>query len=431
MSTSIVLGTQWGDEGKGKVIDLLAGDATWTVRFQGGANAGHTVKTAKEEFALHLLPSGAVRPGVRCGLGWGMVIDPDQLILEIEGLEERGIDIRSRLIISPRAAFVLPHHVARDNLEESRRPNAALGTTGRGIGPAYEDRTARTTLLLSALLDKNGEERLKAAHDQGIRKLAQAGERGLEWAVTLKEWRRWAEIIGPLLGDCAKEVNEAILAGENVLLEGAQGTHLDIYGGTYPFVTSSSTLAGSACTGIGIGPLRIDSVVGVAKAYTTRVGNGPFPTELEGEDGEWLRERGREFGTTTGRPRRCGWLDLPLLRSSVLWNGLSKIALTKLDVLTGRDEIPVATGYELDGEPLDHLPHLPNDLDRVEPVYEIWPGWSRSLDGITSFEKLPEEARRYVQGVADQLKTPIRLISIGPERSATIRCEVLPQKPQS
>lgn len=426
MPATIVLGMQWGDEGKGKIIDLLADKASWTVRFQGGANAGHTVKIGKEEFALHLLPSGAVRDGVRCGIGWGMVIDPEQLISEIESIEKRGIEIRSRLVISSRASFVLPHHVARDGLQESRRPNAALGTTGRGIGPAYEDRSGRCTLLLAALLEEDGEDLLKAAHDHGIRRLSQAGGQGLEAAVTLREWKRWAEEIGPLLGDCAYEVNGAIARGEMVLLEGAQGTHLDVYAGTYPFVTSSSTLAGSACVGSGVGPLAISEVVGVAKAYTTRVGNGPFPTELTGREGDLLRQQGNEYGTTTGRPRRCGWLDIPLLRASVLWNGVSRIAITKLDVLSGRKSIPVAVAYEMDGHKLDTFPHSPAALQRVKPVYENWPGWETIPKKARKFEELPEGARNYVQRFASAVGVPVEIISIGPERSASIPCRVEP-----
>ncbi len=426
MPATIVIGMQWGDEGKGKIIDLLAEKASWTVRFQGGANAGHTVKIGNEEFALHLLPSGAVREGVRCGIGWGLVIDPEQLIAEIESIEKRGIDIRSRLVISSRASFVLPHHVARDGLQESRRPNAALGTTGRGIGPAYEDRSGRCTLLLSALLEEDGEDLLKAAHDHGIRRISQAGGEGLEAAVTLREWKRWAEEIGPLLGDCSLEVNSALDRGELVLLEGAQGTHLDVYAGTYPYVTSSSTLAGSACVGSGVGPLAINEVAGVAKAYTTRVGNGPFPTEESGEEGERLRKEGNEFGTTTGRPRRCGWLDIPLLRASVLWNGVSRIAMTKLDVLSGRETIPVAVAYEMDGKRLDSFPHSPAALDRVKPIYEEWPGWESFPESPRSFEELPEGAREYVRRFASAVGVPVGIISIGPERSASIECSIEP-----
>lgn len=426
MPATVVIGMQWGDEGKGKIIDLLAEKASWTVRFQGGANAGHTVKIGREAFALHLLPSGAVRAGVRCGIGWGMVIDPDQLISEIESIEKRGIDIRHRLVISSRASFVLPHHVARDGLQESRRPNAALGTTGRGIGPAYEDRSGRSTLLLDALLDPGGEDRLKAAHDHGIRRLSQAGGRGLEAAVTLKEWKRWAEEIGPLLGDCSLEVNQALEKGEQVLLEGAQGTHLDVYAGTYPFVTSSSTLAGSACVGVGIGPLAVDQVIGVAKAYTTRVGNGPFPTEITGAEGEELRDQGKEFGTTTGRPRRCGRLDIPLLRASVQWNGVSALALTKLDVLSGRKSIPVAVAYELDGKRLESFPHSPIVLDRIKPVYESWPGWDVFPVRPESFDDLPPGAQEYVRRFAAAVGVPVEIVSVGPERSASIPCRIEP-----
>ncbi len=416
MPATVVLGMQWGDEGKGKVIDLLAGDASWAVRFQGGANAGHTVKRRGEKFALHLLPSGAVRKNVRCGLGWGMVIDPDQLIGEIEQLEEMGIEIRSRLLISPRAAFVLPCHAARDAAEESRRSGETIGTTGRGIGPAYEDRTGRRALLLASLLDEDGKKRFDAA---------QAGA-GDDAVVSDAAWNRWRETIGPLLGDCAAAVHGALAKGERVLLEGAQGTHLDLFAGTYPFVTSSSTLAGSACVGAGVGPTAIDTVAGVAKAYTTRVGNGPFPTEAAGKDADRLRTKGFEVGTTTGRPRRCGWLDLPLLRSSVMWNGVTEIALTKLDVLSGMKEIPVAVAYEESGGTIDTVPPSPGALGRVRPIYEMWPGWEEFPSDVSRFEDLPSSARRYVRKTAGSLGVPVTLVSIGADRKASIRCRIDP-----
>ncbi len=428
MPATIIVGTQWGDEGKGKIIDLLAREATWTVRYQGGANAGHTVKRGDESFSLHLLPSGAVRQNVTCGLAWGMVIDPEQLMKEVVALESRGISIRSRLKISTRASLVLPHHVARDSMEESRRPNAAIGTTGRGIGPAYEDRVGRRSLLMAALLDPNGEERLKQAQDAGIRRITQGtgGDRAMEWYVTPKDWQRWAEFLSPLLCDVSRELDAALREGENVLLEGAQGTHLDVYAGTYPFVTSSSTIAGAACTGVGLGPSRINRVVGVVKAYTTRVGNGPFPTEDLGEAGEWLRASGKEFGTTTGRPRRCGWLDIPLLRASCLWSGVSELAVTKLDVLGGRPTIPVAVSYRVNGEEDTFPPHSPDALQNVEPVYEDWPGWEPGEGPFKKLEDLPKGMREYLQRLATAVAVPITTVSIGPERSASIRCRIEP-----
>lgn len=417
----VLIGTQWGDEGKGKVIDVLAGGASWTVRFQGGANAGHTIRIGGDRYALHLLPSGAVRPGVRCGLGWGMVIDPDKLIAEIDDLEGRGVPIRDRLLVSGRATLLLPHHVARDGLEEAGRDGEGLGTTRRGIGPAYEDRASRGALLLGDLIEPDGEARLRTAHERANRRIEQAGGDPLPWGAVTERWALWREKIGPLVGDVSSAANDALDRGEEVLFEGAQGTHLDLYAGTFPFVTSSSTLAGNACAGTGVGPGRIAEVVGVAKAYTTRVGTGPFPTEQFGPEGERLRERGAERGTTTGRPRRCGWLDLPILRASARWNGVTGIALTKLDVLSGLGPIPVCVAYELDGKRTDLPPPSPAALGRVRPIYEEWAGWEEIPEGP---ENLPAGVSEYARRVASAAGAPVVLLSTGPERERTLRVRI-------
>jgi len=426
MPATVVVGTQWGDEGKGKVIDVLASGADWTVRFQGGANAGHTIWIGKDRFALHLLPSGVVREGVRCALGWGMVIDPDRLLEEIEGLEERGISIRPRLLISARASLLLPHHRVLDGLEEAERGGAGLGTTRRGIGPAYQDRSARCALLFADLLCEEGAGRLRTAHERLNASIARAGGSEASWEEIEACWARWKAEIGPIVGDPATEVHEALERGETVLFEGAQGTHLDLYAGTYPHVTSSFCLAGGACAGFGIGPGRIERVIGVAKGYVTRVGTGPFPTELTGEEGDRLRERGDERGTTTGRPRRCGWLDIPLLRAAVRWNGVTGIALTKVDVLSGRERIPVASAYRMGESRLEIPPPSPHDLARVRPVYEEWPGWEEIPRGASHIDELPAGLVEYAQKIASAAGAPVVMISTGPERSATIPCRIAP-----
>ncbi len=425
MPATIVVGMQWGDEGKGKVIDVLAGDADWTVRFQGGANAGHTIWIGGDRFALHLLPSGAVRDGVRCALGWGMVIDPDRLLAEIEELEARGISIRRRLSISARASLLLPCHRELDGLEEEGRRSGGLGTTRRGIGPGDQDRAARTGLVVADLGTAHGRERLRAAYERLSARIGAAGQ-VTPWEELRASWERWSAEITPLAGDPTEEVHQALGRGETVLFEGAQGTHLDLHAGTYPYVTSSSTLAGGACAGFGIGPTRIDQVIGVAKAYTTRVGTGPFPTELAGEEGERLRRRGAEVGTTTGRPRRCGLLDLPLLRAAARWNGLTGIALTKADVLSGRKSNSVAVAYELDGRRIEIPPSSPHDLERVRPVYEEWPGWEEIPEGAATRSDLPQGLARYAERIASATGAPVVLISTGPERSSTISCSIAP-----
>jgi adenylosuccinate synthase len=420
MGATVIVGMQWGDEGKGKVIDYLASDAAWTVRFQGGANAGHTILFDGERFALHLLPAGALRPGVHCGLGWGMVVDPDRLLSEIEELEARNLVLRDRVHVSGRATLLLPHHAALDQAEEARRRDRGIGTTKRGIGPAYEDRVGRNSLLLADLLEPDGEKKLRAAHDASNRKLAERGGEPLLWTPILEKWKSWRDGVGPLLADLPALLHDALDRGESVFFEGGQGTHLDIFAGTFPYVTSSSTLAASACVGCGIGPTRIGRIVGVAKAYSTRVGAGPFPTEALGPEGDALRERGSERGTTTGRPRRCGWLDLPMLRAAVRWNGVTALALTKLDVLSERRSVPVAVAYDLDGKRLSLPPVSPSALERVRPIYEEWEGWGAIDPGAKRAEDLPPALVAYAERVARESGAPLLLLSTGAERSCTI-----------
>ncbi|MBN1825700.1 MAG: adenylosuccinate synthase [Candidatus Eisenbacteria bacterium] len=424
MPATVVLGAQWGDEGKGKIIDVLASGASWTIRFQGGANAGHTIRVGGERFALHLIPSGAVRREIRCGLGWGMVIDPDRLLAEIRGLEERGITIRDRLLVDARATLLLPHHAALDGSEEERLGAGGLGTTRRGIGPAYADRAARRALLVADLLEEDGRKKLRDFHERADERIRLSGSERIGFARLEERWALWREEMGPLIGDCSAGAGRALRRGERVLFEGAQGAHLDLYAGTYPFVTSSSTLTGGACAGLGVGPAAIDRVVGVVKAYSTRVGTGPFPTEASAEEAALLRDRGGEVGTTTGRPRRCGWLDLPMVRAAVRWNGITELALTKADVLNGRRGIPVAVAYRFQGERLEEPPPFPAALGRLEPVYEEWPGWGEIGQPARAAGDLPEKLLGYAERVGAEAGAPVRFLSIGPERDETVDLSV-------
>jgi len=418
MPAIVVVGAQWGDEGKGKVVDLFTEEAQVVARYAGGANAGHTLYIGDQKLVMRLVPSGVLRPGVRCVLGQGMVIDPVGLDQELSELAERGRDARPDIVVSERAHLVLPYHKQIDALRE--QGSQALGTTKRGIGPAYEDKAGRRGV--QALL---------------LRRPAQLREvvgRAIDaWAPTLRALGApvpdvdgvlgplepyFARLL-PLLGDGSREVNEAIRQGKRVLLEGAQGTLLDVDHGTYPFVTSSSSAAGGACTGLGVGPSRIDKVVGVTKAYTTRVGEGPFPTELSDATGQKIREIGGEFGAVTGRPRRTGWLDLPALRYAARVNGLDGLAVTKLDVLTGFDEILVCGAYTTPDGRLDELPDLGAGF-QGKPEYTSLPGWSEPLTSARSLADLPANARAYLDHIEQQLNVPVDLVSVGPRRSETI-----------
>ena len=415
----VVVGAQWGDEGKGKVVDALAEHARLVVRYQGGANAGHTVDTADGEFILQQIPSGILQPRARCVIGNGVVLDPETLFQEIDKLEARGIKVAGRLVVSDRAHLVLPHHKLLDG--ESER-SKKIGTTSRGIGPCYEDKFGRRGVRVGDLrhpgiyakLVTAGVERANMMLDiTSSKKRADVGE-------TLELLRTLAPRLLPFIGDSGRTVSEALRDGGNVLLEGAQGALLDVDHGTYPFVTSSSTTAGGAATGAGIGPTAIDAVLGVVKAYTTRVGNGPLPTESHDASGEKLRELGGEFGAVTGRPRRCGWFDAMVVRYSARVNGLTHLAMTKLDVLDTFEELPVCTGYRLNGETLDDLPDNVAALEHVEPVYETLPGWNADTTGVRTLSDLPAHARKYLDRLEELSGTPIRYIGVGTKREQLI-----------
>ncbi|MEC7120497.1 MAG: adenylosuccinate synthase [Pseudomonadota bacterium] len=427
----VVLGTQWGDEGKGKIVDLLTEQAAAVVRYQGGHNAGHTLVVGGEKTILHLIPSGILREGVQCLIGNGVVLAPDALLKEMKTLEQKGVPVRERLRISPNCPLILPCHVALDQAREIKRGNAKIGTTGRGIGPAYEDKVARRGLRLAELI------RGGASFEQRVRDVIEYHNfrlteyyhvEAVDIDAVLAQTKIWAEELRPLVCDVTGLLHDHRRAGDNLMFEGAQGSLLDIDHGTYPFVTSSNTTAGGVSTGSGVGPLYLDYVLGITKAYTTRVGSGPFPTELPydaandtGSDiGKHLGVKGHEFGATTGRQRRCGWFDAVALRRAVEINSISGICLTKLDVLDGLDEIRICTSYEhTDGNGC----HGSSDavaFENVTPVYETLAGWSESTIGATAISALPHNAQLYIQRIAELVGCPIDIISTGPDRDQTI-----------
>ncbi len=418
----IVIGAQWGDEGKGKIVDLLTERATAVVRFQGGHNAGHTLLIGGEKTVLHLIPSGILRLGVDCIIGNGVVIHLPSLLEEIQMLEDQGVVVRDQLIISGACPLVLPSHIALDLAREAASGKQAIGTTGRGIGPAYEDKVARRSVRVSDLFDAaRFEERLVPALELHNFMLQQYyGQAPLDVDSMLKQWLSMAEQIRSFVGDVAAYLDKLRRQGANVLFEGAQGTMLDVDHGTYPFVTSSNTTAGCAATGSGVGPVDFDGVVGVIKAYTTRVGAGPFPTELSDDVGRHLGSAGAEFGATTGRPRRCGWFDAVATRRAVIINGISSLCITKLDVLDGVDTLKICVAYRLDGELLEVPPLRVDRLADCEPVYQELSGWSDSTVGLTEFSKLPEAAQRYLQRIQDILEVTVEIVSTGPDREHNI-----------
>ena len=418
----VVLGIQWGDEGKGKIVDLLTDRCKAVVRFQGGHNAGHTLVIDGEKTVLHLVPSGILRPQVQCMIGNGVVVAPDALIRELETLEQAGGSPRSRLTISPGCPVILPSHVALDQARERARGSKAIGTTGRGIGPAYEDKVARRGVRIGELTELDlCKERTRELLDYHNFLLEHRfGEPRVEPELVFDAVERWAGELQPMLGDVARALGDISKASGNVLFEGAQGTLLDIDQGTYPFVTSSNTTAGAAACRSGVGPLRFDEVVGVVKAYTTRVGGGPFPTELQDTIGARLADRGHEFGATTGRLRRCGWFDAVLSHRACQLNSVSTLCVTKLDVLDGLSELAICVGYRQGREVLEDLPWDARALEDVEPVYETLPGWQRSTEGVEIVEKLPGNARRYLDRLSELLEVPVGIISTGPDRNATM-----------
>jgi adenylosuccinate synthase len=419
MAVVVVVGAQWGDEGKGKIVDIYTQHADMVVRYAGGANAGHTLVVGGKKTILRLIPSGVLHPTPRIVLAQGTAIDPEVLVGEIELLRESCGLTSQRLLISDRAHVVLPHHMQLDVLRE--RTGKAIGTTKRGIGPVYQDKVARRGVRVCDLISpQRFQDRVQENLD-AWQPFAQAyGEKLPTVAEIEAQYRPLADKLAPYVGNAGLAVYEAIRAGKNVLFEGAQATLLDVDHGTYPYVTSSSTVAGGATIGAGIGPTAIDRVVGITKAYATRVGEGPFPTELFGQQGDDLRKAGHEFGSVTGRPRRCGWLDLPALRYAVRVNGLDSLAMTKIDVLSGLKNIALCVAYELEGERLEELPPDAEDLARVKPIYEVFPGWEGDLSEVRTIEELPKSVRAYLDRVERGAQCPLKLLSVGADREHTI-----------
>jgi adenylosuccinate synthase len=416
MPNVVVVGAQWGDEGKGKVVDLLTSNVNAVVRFQGGNNAGHTLVVDGEKIVLHLLPSGILHPECVCVIGNGVVVDPEVLLKEIDELRERGHMVSpANLVVSMHAHVIMPYHLALDRLKEEAKGANRIGTTCRGIGPTYEDKVARRGVRVADLCEPAClRERLSVIVPEKNRMITEwYGGEAFDEDELFEHCVQLGERLGRFIGDGVRTLHRVQAAGGSILFEGAQGTFLDVDHGTYPYVTSSNTVAGSACAGTGVGPTSIHEVVGIVKAYTTRVGHGPMPTELSGKDGEHLRSVGREFGATTGRARRCGWFDAVLVRHAARVNGLTRLALMKLDVLTGLDEIPLCVGYRGHDE-------YPASLEGVEPIYEMMPGWSEPIGELRSFEELPAACRAYIDRVEELIMVPVELASVGPERAQTM-----------
>ena len=426
MPATIIVGSQWGDEGKGKIVDLLSKNVDIVARYQGGANAGHTIKFNNKTFVLHLIPSGIFNPKVICVIGNGVVIDPAALINEIKSIKELGTDVSNRLLISQNAHIITPFHKLLDSENEKLLDQShKIGTTGKGIGPAYHDKASRIGLRMADFLDedsfviklRNNLER----NNLLLKKLYNIEELNIDNVI--QEYVEYGKIITEYITSTSYFINDAIKEGKKIIIEGAQGTLLDVDHGTYPFVTSSNPTSGGACTGIGIPPTSITSVLGIVKAYTTRVGFGPFPTELNNELGETLRTKGYEFGATTGRPRRCGWLDIPALNYSIMINGIKFIAITKLDVLDSFDEINMCTGYKLNDKAIKTFPNEIALFEKIEPIYETFPGWQTDISNIREFNNLPENCKNYLKAIETILNVPIKIVSVGPEREQTFVIE--------
>ncbi len=422
MNNLIVLGAQWGDEGKGKLVDLLSDRFDVVVRYQGGHNAGHTIIIGERKFVLKLIPSGILHPGKSAVIGNGLVVDPIALVSEIDALEAAGVDVTRQLRISNRAHVLLPFHRLMERLSEARPGRVSIGTTSRGIGPCYEDKMGRRGIRFGDFVRFKcfdaAYETLRSEKVE-ILKCFDLFD-GLDDGAERDRYRAIAERLRPMVCDTAGLLNQMIRDGKKVLFEGAQGTMLDVDHGTYPFVTSSSSTAGGACTGAGVPPNKISGVVGICKAYITRVGGGPFPTELHGEEGEQIRKRGKEFGAVTGRPRRCGWFDVPLLRYSAMINGFDSLVITKLDVLDELKEIPVCLEYQVDGESMNDMPPSSEDLGKVKPVLKSLPGWNSSTFGISEYDELPAKAREYLDYLEKMTGVEVGCVSTGPERTQTI-----------
>lgn len=424
MPVTVVIGSQWGDEGKGKIVDLIAKDIDIVARYQGGANAGHTICWGDNEFVLHLVPSGIFQEGVQCVIGNGVVIDPVAVMKEIKMIRELGYEVEGRLHISHNAHLIMPYHKKVEEARERWRDAGAIGTTGRGIGPSYVDKFARTGIRVVDLLDRDvlREKLLTSMEEKNAILQNVYGAEQLDVEAIIEEYVEFDKLIDPFVTDTTELLGNALAQGKRVLAEGAQGSLLDVDFGTYPFVTSSHPTVGGCCTGLGVPPTSVNRVIGIVKAYCTRVGNGPFPTELLDETGEELRRTGAEFGATTGRPRRCGWLDLVALRYTTMVNGFTDLAITKLDVLSNLDEINVCTGYRIDGKSTRRFPNDIRTLERIEPEYETLPGWKKDITGVTSMDELPSEARDYLAFVSNYLNVPASIVSSGPKREQTIVC---------
>lgn len=422
MSVTVVVGSQWGDEGKGKIVDLLSNNADIVARYQGGANAGHTIVIDGKQYILHLIPSGILNDKAKCVIGNGVVIDPIALMDEIAMLKSHGIDVTGRLFISHKAHLIMPYHKLLDQALESHKSKSAIGTTGRGIGPSYNDKYARTGIRIVDLLDKESfTNKLKANIAEKNNLLLKIfGYEGLDEQKIINQYLEFDKLIDPFIVDTTLMLNEAIAEGKEVFIEGAQGALLDIDHGTYPFVTSSNPTTGGACTGLGIPPTSISNVIGIVKAYCTRVGNGPFPTELNDEIGEKLRINGAEYGATTGRARRCGWLDLVALKYSVMINGISEIAITKLDVLDDFEEIKVCTTYTHKGKELKSFPSDIPTLEKIKMEFKSFKGWNSSLAGIKNYDDLPSETKEYLKYIEEYTGAKIKIISVSPDRADTI-----------
>lgn len=428
MAAVIILGAQWGDEGKGKMTDYLAQEADVVVRGQGGDNAGHTVEVGDKQYKLHSIPSGILYENKLNVIGNGVVLNPQSLFEEMKYLKDLGIDINpDKLIISDRAQLIMPYHKVMDGIKEKARGKNDIGTTGKGIGPCYTDKAERSGLRVCDLMHENVfkeklQEDVKTKNEiiNGI-----YGLEPLDFDSIYEQYMKYAEEMRPYVCDTSVKIYDAIKAGKHVLFEGAQGTLLDIDYGTYPYVTSSNTVAGGLCTGTGIGPTMITNAVGVTKSYTTRVGKGPFPTELLDADGDWLREKGHEYGVTTGRARRCGWLDLVILKTATRLSGLTSFAITKMDTLAGLDKVKVCTGYKFNGSVIDYFPASLEDLACCEPVYEEFEGWSEEIKNARSYEDLPAAAKAYIRRIEEFTGTNISVISVGPEREQTIKVKAL------
>ncbi len=425
MANVVVIGTQWGDEGKGKVVDLLTAHASTVVRFQGGNNAGHTLVVNGQKSIFHLIPSGILYPDKRCLIGNGVVVDPEVLLDEIRGLSDREIQVGpERLGLSERAHIIMPYHKAIDMAREKAKGASKIGTTGRGIGPCYEDKVARVGIRAVDLTEPDllAEKIRSNLKEKNFYLTNLLGSEALEYEPIAERYRSLSHILTPYIVDVSTELDGVIGRHENILFEGAQGTHLDVDHGTYPFVTSSNPVAATACVGAGIGPKALDSIVGIVKAYTTRVGSGPFVSELDNEIGTYLQERGQEFGATTGRPRRCGWLDMVVVRYAARVNGTTHLAITKLDVLTGLDPVCLCTAYECEGKRLDNVPTKLSALSNCRPVYEEMGGWKEDISQARALGELPKNARAYVKRIEELAGIPASIVSVGSDREQTIVC---------